>query len=146
MISNLLSAPWKLATAAAAVIAIVVGVMLFMSYNDNQNLEGQKQELVRRIEDPKTGYVARLTQANANVVTLRAAIETTNRQLELRKDESAKSNAELNRLRRELLVAQAETRQMETRLRQFLATKPQGATLEARVRDIDARILKELSQ
>lgn len=144
--SNFLAAPWKIATLAAAIVAAVVGFMLFMSYNDNKNLEGQKQELVKRIEDPKTGYVARLTQANANVVTLRAAIENTNKQMALREGEAKVRNAELVRLRAQLASAQAETRAMQVRLQRFLATKPQGDNLDARVRDIDARILKELDQ
>lgn len=138
------SMPWKIGTGIAAIMAVILGFLLFSSYNDNKALLTQKQELVSRIEDPKTGYVARLTQANANVVTLRAAIEDTNQKMRLREAEAENSRVKLSQLNKKLAEAQAETRAMEVRLKQFLATKPQGGTLDARVRDIDSRVLKEL--
>lgn len=129
---------------AAGLVGVVLGFMLWLSYHDNRGLMKQKMELVARIEDPKTGYVARLAQSNANVVTLREAITFTNEQMKVRDSEAKVRSAELVRLRAQLAVAQSETRQMQSRLRLFLANKPQGATLDARVRDIDARILSEL--
>lgn len=138
------AAPWKLATLSAGVIAAIIGFMLFMSHVENKSLVHQRQALINRIEDPKTGYVARLSQANANVETLRAAIVYTNQQMALRQTEATAGKAELNRLRGELFKAQAETRAMQVRLKQFLATKPQGDTLDKRVRDIDNRVLTEL--
>jgi len=131
---------WKVATAGAAVIAAVLMVMLGVSYMQNRDLTAQRQALSSAINDPVTGYVAQLAQARTNVKTLEVRVAQQNEAIDKL---SAESAARLATSRRELAAAQAQTRTMERKLAGFLATKPQGATLEARVRDIDDRAMKE---
>lgn len=143
---GILSAPWKLATIGAGVVAAILGFLLISSQLENRNLNSQKAELIQRIEDPRTGYVARLTQANANVVELRTAVERQNTVIRQREGEARAAQAELERLRGQLRQAQAQSAQAQARLREFLATGPRGASLEERVRDIDNRILEDLNR
>lgn len=138
--TNLFSAPWKLATIAGGLVSLVIGGLLITSYIENREISKQRDELQRSITDPETGYIARLTQAKANVVELNAALETQNakyRQL------SAESAAALEASRRRLLAAQRERDQLQSRLDTFLAQPIEGETLEERVLDVDRRAMKE---
>lgn len=141
---NILNAPWKLATIGAGVLAAILGFFLFTSTLENRSLTKQKLELVDRIENPHTGYVARLAQANANVVELRTAIQRQNTIIRERENEARQAQAQLEQLRTRLAAAQRETAQMQERLRRFMATPPRGNTLEERVRDVDNRIMEDL--
>lgn len=132
---------WKIATIGAGVVSLVLVALLMSSYFERQDLLKQRAALELRINDPKTGYVAQLAQATTNVATLKVAVERQTKQL---KDFEAASNAQLKATEAQLKVAQEQTRVSQLKLNRFLATKPQGATLEDRVRDIDARALAEL--
>lgn len=132
---------WKIATGGAVVITLLLSALLMASYFQNRDLSSARAELARRIDDPKTGYVVQLAQARTNEATLKAVVT---RQNAAYATLSATSRAQLAQSERALALAQARTREMEVRLRSFLATKPRGSTLEERVRDIDDRALAEL--
>lgn len=132
---------WKLATGAAAIVGLVLVSLLMASYFENRDLNTAKAELSRRIDDPKTGYVVQLAQARTNEETLKLVVKRQNAAYETL---SAASKAQLAQTERKLELAQAETRRAEVRLENFMRTKPQGDTLEDRIRDIDARALEEL--
>lgn len=144
--SALLGAPWKLATIGAGIVAATLGFLLFMSNMEKASLNEQKAELTDRIENPRTGYVARLAQANANVVELRTSIERQNTVIRQREGEARQAQAELERLRGELRTAQANSAELRQRLQRFMATRPQGDSLTERVNDIDRRVLEDLKQ
>lgn len=131
---------WKWATGGAAVVALILCGLLMTSYFENQSLTKQRNALAQQINDPKTGYIAQLSQARTNVAQLRQTIAVQNREIDRL---SAESRARLAEAERRLAAAQAATRRMERQLAQFLATGPQGATLEERIRDIDERAMKE---
>lgn len=131
---------WKYATGAAAVVALILSSLLLASYFQNRGLETEKEKLAQLINDPKTGYIAQLAQARTNVAQLQRAVETQNAAIERL---SAEGKARLAESERRLAAAQAQTKQMEKKLAGFLATKPQGDTLEDRIQDIDARAMKE---
>jgi DNA anti-recombination protein RmuC len=131
---------WKIATGGAAALALLLCALLMSSYFENRDLSKQRNTLAAQINDPQTGYIAQLAQARTNVETLKVEVDKQNKALDKM---SAESNARLAAARTALAKAQAETKALEKRLAGFLATKPQGATLEARVRDIDARAMKE---
>ena len=144
MTLNPLAAPaWKLATVAVGIACAILIALLTYAGIENRGLAAARTELASRINDPKTGYVVRLAQAQTNVETLKVALETQRASFQT---ESARQNVALRASEERLAVAQAQTRTMETKLARFLATAPQGATLEERVRDIDQRILSELDQ
>jgi len=134
---------WKVATGGAALIGIVLSALLLASYFENRSLMVQTTKLQTSINDPMTGYVARLAQATTNVATLKHEIEVQNKAYD---QLSAESKALLAAKQVELAKAQEQTRLMTVRLNGFLATKPQGATLEDRVRDIDNRGMEEMVQ
>ncbi len=132
---------WKVATIGAGVISLILVSLLIASTFENRDLSNARAVLASRIDDPKTGYVAQLAQARTNEETLKLVVK---RQNEAYTTLSAKSKSDLALTEAALVVAQRETKLAESRLAAFLATKPQGATLEARVRDIDERALAEL--
>ena len=141
MLKSLFSTPWKLATIGAGILSLVLVSLLMASGFENRDLTRQRTELANRINDPKTGFVVRLAQAQTNVETLKVALETQRASF---KKESDKQNLALRASEQRLATAQRETRAMEVKLQRFLATKPQGDTLEDRVRDIDERAMTEL--
>jgi hypothetical protein len=134
---------FKIGLGVAAVASLVMAYFLFTMSIENENLVKERDRLSLSITDPNTGYIARLTQSRTNVVYLEQAIKTQN---EAFKRQSDASKAELERLKKELAAAQARTRAQEKRLAAFMATKPQGVTLEERVTDIDNRILEDLKR
>ena len=131
---------WKVATGAAAVVAMILTVMLATSYMHSRDLSRQRDVLATRISDPVNGYVAQLAQARTNVETLKVAVAQQNAAYDKL---STESQTRLAAAQARLADAQAKTKVMERRLSGFLATAPKGATLEDRVRDIDDRAMKE---
>lgn len=137
---SILSTPWKLATIAAGVLNLVIGGFLVSSHFENKALSKQRDQLQMSITDPKTGFVARLTQAQNNVVTLETALAKQNAALQTLSKESA---AQLAATRRELAIAQRESARAQARVNAFLNTKIEGKTLEERVIDVDKRAMEE---
>lgn len=139
---SLITAPiWKIAASLAAVCSIVLSALLLSSYFENRELAMQRTELSKQINDPKTGFVVRLAQANTNVETLKVALDAQRKSFE---GKAREREAVLAESERKLAAAQAKSRAMQLKLDRFLATKPQGTTLDERVRDIDQRMLAEL--
>lgn len=134
---------WKIATGGAVILSLVLMSLLLSATFTNKDLTKQRNEMAQSINDPKTGYVALLSQARTNVATLRTQLEVQNVAIDKMSKESA---AKLAESRRQLVLAQTKTAAMERQLGRFLATKPVGDTLEARIRDIDARAMKEFLQ
>lgn len=138
---NFLSAPlWKIATIGTGILTAILAGLLIKSYFENRELTQQRSALYAEINDPKTGYVVRLAQETTNVETLKVALDTQRRSFEVKAAERA---SVLANTQRQLADAQARTRTMQLKLDRFLSTKPQGATLEDRIRDIDRRALSE---
>jgi hypothetical protein len=131
---------WKIATGGAAVFALVLGVFLLSSYSENRGLSQQRDAFAEKINNPKTGYIAQLAQARTNVEQLKTVVETQNAAIDRL---SAEGAARLAASERRLAAAQAETRVLERKVAVFMSTKPQGVTLDERVRDVDSRAMKE---
>lgn len=138
-----LCAPWKLATGGIAALTLVLSGLLVSTYFENRNLIAQSKALSREINDPKTGYVVRLAQQSTNVETLKAELNSQRESFQIKE---AERNAVLAETTRKLEAAQANTRKMQVQLDRFMSTKPQGATLEDRIRDIDERAMSEFVQ
>lgn len=132
---------WKIATIGAGVITLLLGSLLTASYFENRDLMKQRGELIAQITDPKTGYVAQLSQARTNVATLTQNLDDQRHSFELKAEERERV---LATTQAELEAAQKKTADMDKRLSGFLATKPKGATLEDRIRDIDSRGMSEM--
>lgn len=140
MTSLLTGRLWKVATAGALIIIFALGTLLTSTYLQNRDIMKQRDVLAKKIDDPTSGYIAQLAQARTNVLTLTAEVDRQNAAYDKL---SVESQTRLRDAEARLAVAQAETRALERKVAGFLATKPQGATLEDRVRDIDDRAMKE---
>jgi hypothetical protein len=134
---------WKVGTIGAAVLAVIIGIFLFSANMENKRIISERDKLSIQINDPKTGYIARLTQARANTDALEAAIVSQNAAMQR---QSTEAKLKIEDLRKELAAAQKRSLEAERRLAAFMATKPQGSSLEARVLDIDRRLLKDLNR
>lgn len=132
---------WKLATIGAGFLGLVAAFFLVRATWENHSLSKQNAALAISINDPQTGYIVRLSQARANVIILQDAITKQNSEYQRQSDAAAK---EMARLKTELGRAQNESRLAKIEVAKFLATKPQGNTLEKRVNDVDSRVLKVL--
>ena len=142
-ISDITSAPWKMATIGAGVLTLIMGGFMVSTHFQNNRLEEQIEELNASINDPKTGYVAQLVQAKTNFENVKQELEYQNRVFE---EKSARDAAQLAETKRQLAAAQAATRAAERKIASFLATPPQGDTLEERILDVDRRALEEFTQ
>ena len=60
---------WKIAAIAAGAAAVGLGITVAVIDLDRAHLRSEVATLTDRIENPRTGYIARLTQAEANVAT-----------------------------------------------------------------------------
>lgn len=133
---------WKAGAIGAGLLSLIMTGLLIASYIENRAIAHQRDQLRASIMDPHTGYVARLAQARTNVATLQAALDDQNRKIDQMKQESdqklAEAKLELARLTNERDSAQR-------RWKAMLDLRPQGSTLEERILDVDARIMKELT-
>lgn len=132
---------WKVGAIAATSVLVATGIWLAVVQWENYRLTSYNQKLDAKINDPATGYIVLLTQSRTNVVSLEGAIKDQADLFKLRADQDAKvlaaTQAALNK-------AQVATRAAERTAASLLAVKPRGATLEARVIDVDSRILESL--
>lgn len=125
----------------AAAGLVIMAVLYAYALLDNRHLNRVNSQLDARITDPVTGYERRVAQANTNVENLKVAIE---RQTAEWKTQSAAAAATLAETQRRLDNAQAATKKAEARSAVLLSRPPVGDTLEARIKDVDARILESL--
>jgi len=123
---------WKIATGGAAAVALLLSSLLISTYFTNRDLTRQRDALARQ-----------LAQSHTNVAQLRTSLEAQTQALDRLSKESKRSKESAQRA---LDIALAEKHTMEKKLAGFLSTKPQGATLEARIRDIDERAMVEFNQ
>ena len=132
---------WKIGAMGAAIIAVILsGFLIKVSY-DKSNINKQRLELVKRIEDPVTGYVARLATANNNVIVLKGAVEKQN--TELRRQSQA-AQEQMDRLKKQLVVAHREKAEYEQHIRVLMSQPIKGNTAAERFNDVDQQILKDL--
>ena len=138
---DLISTPWKIATGAAVAATLGLAVTLAVVKIDNHQLANLNEKLDARINDPSTGYVARLAQANTNVETLKVQLAEQNEAFQKKSDADA---AKLRDTEAKLAVALAERAKIQKQVDAFLAIKPRGNNLEERVIDVDSRLLEML--
>jgi hypothetical protein len=134
---------WKMGAIGAAIIAVILTGFLVKTTYDKNNINKQRLELVKRIEDPVTGYVARLATANNNVIVLKGAVEKQN--IEFRRQSQAAA-AEMARLKSQLVVAHREKAAYEQRVRVLMNQPIKGNTSAERFNDVDQQILKDLQK
>ena len=141
ILSLLSGLPWKFTTAVAAVITIALSIALTLSYMETRHLTGERNKLDLRINDPKTGYIATISQIRTNSAQIELGLTIQNRKLAKQSTDDTLRLANTTRL---LVAAQAENRLSIIKLKAYLAIPPQGATLEAQITDVDSRFMESL--
>lgn len=135
---SLLPNPWKYATGGVSIVLVLVVIVAGINI---RSAGRQIDTLLDRIENPKTGYIARLATEEASTATLRASIEVQNGAIETMSKESEAALAAANRK----LALEAKARRVaENRAAVLLGRRPVGSTLEARIIDVDNRVLETL--
>jgi hypothetical protein len=134
---------WKIGAIIAAIVTLIIGGLAVKTQIENRQLDKQRVELQKSINDPVTGYVARLTTAQNSVITLKAAVQKQNTEF-TRQSNAAK--VELARLKRELSVAQAQTKVYQRRVNELLNKPIEGRTPQERYDSVDKLILEDLAK
>jgi hypothetical protein len=141
IIDTLTGLKWKLAAGAGIVSILIISGFLAYAQIENRHLAAVNGQLDSRINDPKTGLLVTVAQCHTNAATAVGAVKQQNTALV---EQSKKDQAALTETTRLLAIAQAQTKKAEAQAAVLLATKPRGATLEARVKDVDARLLETM--
>lgn len=131
---------WKFGAIGGALVSLVLGGLLIAAKIEIGVLEDDKKELSDSINNPVTGYAARLQQSNANVAVLKAAVVDQNQKLEALAVQSAR---DLERTRREIALVKRENRELQGTVDDFLAQPVAGDTLGDRIMDVDRRAIEE---
>lgn len=138
---SLTTVPQKLMLGGLGAALLVAGTYNVMQAVENRHLSAENTKLDTRINDPKTGYVVKLTQAETNTTTCTAAIGRQNAAIRAQSDRDAATIAAIQAR----YDAEHTTRvKAENSAAAFLAHKPQGSTLQDRVLDVDALILGDM--
>lgn len=132
---------WKLGAVAAMVSLVAVSGFLVYAQIENSHLVKVNADLDRRINDPKSGLLVAVAQCRTNTENAVGAIERQNAALVAKSKADAATLAEATR---RLAIAQTESRKARLIADRLLSRKPQGSTLDAQVRDVDARLLETL--
>lgn len=138
---KLTTIPQRLLLGGLAVSLLAAGTYNVVQAIENGRLSAENGKLDTRINDPKTGYVVRLTQARTNTTTCTMSLS---KQTQAIKDLGTKHAAEQARSQARYDAEYAARTRAEKSAAALLARKPQGATLQERVLDVDAQILGDL--
>lgn len=104
-------------------------------------LTHDKQALDDRINNQKTGYVVRLSQAQTNNTTCESSLRTQNTNFE---NLSRSSATKITALQTQYDAEHAQRIKAERSAAAFLAHKPQGSTDAEKVADVDRQVLEDL--
>lgn len=140
-LSKVVGLKWKLIAGAASVSLLGVGFLLAVAQMDNRHLSKINDGLDARINDKNTGLVVQLAQAATNAATLKVSTERQTTELKAR---AAEDRTRLEAATAALAIAQRKTRVAEARAAILLSQPPRGDTLDARILDVDARLLEML--
>lgn len=132
---------WKLATGTAALVAVLLGFALTQSYLENRYLARQIELADKRINDPKTGFQARLAQSHTNAATLATSL---NVQSSAMIKSQSEAEIRLAETEAQLALAHRQNKEQLAKILKLLATPPKGVTILDRYSDIDNRLMESL--
>ncbi len=133
--------PQRIMLGGAAAALIATSGFSVVQAIENRHLSKQVTQLDGRINDPRNGYVVRLSQAETNTATCTTAIGRQNTAI---RDLGKRDAAAVAAVQARYDTEHAERVRAESSAAAFLAHKPQGASLTDRVSDVDAQILGDL--
>lgn len=132
---------WQIGAITAATALVVTSGFLIAAQVENNRIVALNQELDNRISNPKTGLVVSLAQAQTNAETVKVALTRQVDDLKIKAENDRKALAATTRL---LAAAQVESSRARRQSADLMRADPKGATLEARVLDVDAKVLEML--
>lgn len=133
--------PQRIMLGGAAVALVAATGYNVVQAIDNRHLSKQVTQLDGRINDPRTGYVVRLSQAETNTAACTTAV---GRQTAAIKAQGQRDAATLAASQARYDREHTARVKAENSAATILAHKPQGATVADRVADVDAQILGDL--
>lgn len=141
LFAGLTAAPWKIATGGALALLLGVSVYTGVQVVENRRLTTMNSELDRKINDPESGLVVRLTKAQTDTVILKTTIERQTAQFKAKAAEDARVLAST---RAALTQTQKDNRRLLADAARLTALPPQGDTVCQRLLDIDSRVQETL--
>lgn len=140
-ILNLTTIPQKIGLAVGGV-ALLASVSFNIAHMAEINtLTREKAKLETSLNDPKTGYVVRLSQAKTNSVQCESSLDTQNTNF---KNLSNSSTTKIVALQAQIDTEHAKRVAAEKSAAVFLARKPQGNTDAEKMADVDRQVLEDL--
>lgn len=142
-LSNLAGSALAWPTAlVGAVASVALGVTVAVQHFEMRSLQASNSALHAEIEDPHTGWAARLAQSETNAAGLNLQIADTNRKLQVQSDLSERVVAGLQK---QVAKANADAVASRNKIAAILMTTPLvGATVCDRYDDADKRLLEIL--
>lgn len=132
---------YQIIAGATGIALVVASVSLVFAKIEVRHLTKVNTRLEELIHDPEIGYITKLAQSHSNAANLEARIEQQNQAFLLMQKQGADALAATSA---QLVVSQKATKAAEARAAVLLSQAPQGVGLEARVLDVDARVLEAL--
>lgn len=124
---------WKIGAFVGLAGVVVLTGFLIAEKADNSRLGKRVTALTFEINDPATGYAARLAQSHTNTAQLQTALETQNAAVAA---QSAADQKALVAARRRLAEARGEIERLRNAAAVTLSYVPQGATACERTQDV----------
>lgn len=141
MLAEIRARIWQIGTLGAAVIAIGLLVMLGLTHVELNHARHDVAALNARIEDPQTGYIARLATCHGNVGRLQATLDQQTAAVAAKSAADAKA---LAKAEADLAAERGRSAALQVRANATLAYKPAGADACARIEDIRRRYVEGL--
>lgn len=137
----LASKAFKIIGVASTIGVIVTGFMLVTTKIELHIVRSDRNALYKRINDPVNGLVVQLAQSETNTATLKLAAERT---IAVLREKAASDALTLADTQSKLAAAQQTSVRAREQSAIILSSKPKGDTLDAQIRDVDARLLETL--
>lgn len=129
-----------IAIGLAAALTVSIGGNVKQAFTA-RDLRTTVRTLDKQLNDPKTGYVARLTACRATNLTLSSGIDRQNASIAANAARGAAAVADATR---SVAAAQVKTAEAQRAASEILNVRPSGETACERVLDIDGRLLESL--
>lgn len=130
-----------IAVGLAAALVISVGGNVKQAFTA-RDLRTTVRTLDKQLNDPKTGYVARLTSCRASNLALSGGIDRQNASIA---NNAARGAAAIADATRSVADAQVKTAEAQRAATAILNARPSGDTACDRVFDIDGRLMETLN-
>lgn len=126
----------------AGIAAAALGVTVTVQHFEMRSLQASNSALHLAIEDPHTGWAAKLAQSETNNAGLKIQIADTNTKI---KAQSDLSTATIAKLTKQVAAANAEAVTERNRIAAILVPPLQGLTRCDRYDEADKRLLEIIS-